>query len=195
MNKLVKAFFILNVLLVLTSCNDIDIGTDKGISNTFNFREFFRGDVEGWGTIKNWRGEVKKTFRVNIHGVWDDGLSTITERSKFNDGNTLTRSWKIILTPKGQYAASTDDVVGNALGFESGNAAQFNYIMKVPFTSSEVEVKVTNQMFMLDDGTVIASINMRKFGFKVGEINVFMKKKDMKENTWPSHKKKKTIVG
>jgi Protein of unknown function (DUF3833) len=195
MNKLTKAFFIINLLLVLTSCNDADIETTKGINNTFNFREFFRGDVEGWGTVENWRGEVKKTFKVSINGVWDDGLSTITETSEFNDGSTLNRSWKIILTPKGQYAASTDDVVGNALGFESGNAAQFSYVMKAPFAKGDIELRVTNQMFVLNDGTVIASINMRKFGFKVGEINVFMKKKDTKQGTWPSHKKKKTIVG
>ena len=195
MKQLVKGLFILNLLLVLTSCNDADIEAAKGITTTFNFREFFRGNVEGWGTVENWRGEVKKTFKVHINGVWDDGLSTITETSEFNDGSTLERSWKIILTPKGQYAASTDDVVGNALGFESGNAAQFSYVMKFPFAKNDIEVKVTNQMFVLNDGTVIASISMRKFGFKVGEINVFMKKKDTKENTWPIHKKKKTIVG
>ncbi len=195
MNKLVKAFFILNLLLVLTSCNDADIDAAKGINNTFNFREFFRGEVEGWGTVENWRGEVKKTFKVNISGVWDDGLSALTETSEFNDGTKLTRNWKIILNPSGQYSAAAEDTVGTAVGFESGNAAQFSYIMKVPFAKSDVEVRVTNQLFVLSDGSVIASISMRKFGFKVGEINVFMKKKGMPESTLPAHKKKKTIVG
>ena len=195
MTKLVRRFLILNMLLVLTSCNDVDIETAKEATTHFNFREFFRGNVEGWGTVENWRGEVKKTFKLNVNGVWDDGLSTITEVSEFSDGTTVNRSWKIILTPKGQYAASTDDVIGNAVGFESGNAAQFSYVMRVPFAKSDIEVRVTNQMFVLEDNTVVASISMRKYGFKVGEINVFMRKKDMKESTLPIHRKKRTTVG
>lgn len=195
MHKLLKTLFIFNLLLILTSCNDVDIEAGKNLTTRFNFREFFRGDVEGWGTVENWRGEVKKTFKLKINGVWDDGLSSITESSEFDDGTKLERSWKIILTPKGQYAASADDVVGNAIGFESGNAAQFSYIMNVPFSKSNIELKVTNQMFQLADGTVFASISLRKFGFKVGEINVFMQKKDMRGNSAPTLKKKKTIVG
>lgn len=50
------------------------------------------------GVVKNFSGEVIRTFDADISASWDDeGVGTLDEVFRFNDGEVQTRVWT--LTP------------------------------------------------------------------------------------------------
>ena len=69
------------------------------------------------------------------------------------------------------------DIIGNAEGVQSGNAVNLHYTLQVPYKDSTIDLAMDDWMYLIEGNIILNRTSMKKFGFKVGEIVLFMKKK------------------
>ncbi|MBS3803657.1 MAG: DUF3833 domain-containing protein [Oleiphilaceae bacterium] len=139
---------------------------------------FFEGELVARGVVKDWSGEVIRTFDADITASWDeDGVGTLDEVFRFNDGERQTRVWT--LTPDGEgYRATAGDVVEAGQMRWSGNAIHMNYVLRVEYgdDDSTLDVRMDDWMHLVTEDTLINQTTMSKWGFNVGELVLVIRK-------------------
>ena len=50
------------------------------------------------------------------------------------------------------------------------------YILKVPYGNSDIDIKIDDRMYLVTPNILINESEMTKFGFRVGEINLVILK-------------------
>jgi hypothetical protein len=88
-----------------------------------------------------------------------------------------TRKWEVYFSNNHLFKANAHDVVGNANGVQKGSAVNLNYVLEVPYKNSTIKLSMDDWMYKIQDNIVINKTSMKKFGIKVGELVLFMKKK------------------
>ena len=144
----------------------------------FRMEDYFQGEVKAWGIIQNWRGKVIERFDIRMVGSWDGDNGTMEEDFLFYDGKQQHRTWKIKRLSDSSYQATADDIIGIASANRNGNTIQWNYQMDISVDGSTYRISFDDRMWQLNDGVVINRSYMKKFGFTVGELTVFLKKTD-----------------
>jgi hypothetical protein len=141
-----------------------------------DLRQYFSGTVDGWGYVKDRSGKVVRRMYVEIICTWNGNEGTLDESFKWSDGKTEKRIWKI-RKDGDRYIGTADDVVGDANGVASGNALQWNYVLRLPPEQGSYEVNMDDWMWLIDDKTLSNQTVMTKFGIKFAEINIFFRKR------------------
>ena len=67
--------------------------------------------------------------------------------------------------------------MGEAKGRVNGNAVNLNYVLNIPYKDSTMNLDMDDWMYLTEKNTIVNRTSMKKFGFKVGEIVLVMKKK------------------
>ena len=148
-----------------------------------DFYEFFSSPVDGWGTITDMQGVVTHRFHVLMDGKIQqtpsgDTYLQLDETFTYSDGTIKERYWKVYQTPeKGSLTAEAPEVPGGALGEQAGSAIQWKYKFDLPYKGKTIRVTMDDWMWMVDDKTLVNKNVIRKFGIKVGELNIFFSKK------------------
>jgi hypothetical protein len=141
-----------------------------------DLRQYFSGTVDGWGYVKDRSGKVVRRMYVEIVCSWNGNEGTLDESFKWSDGKTEKRIWKI-RKDGNRYVGTAGDVVGEATGAASGNALQWNYVLRLPPEQGSYEVNMDDWMWLIDDKTLANQTVMTKFGIKFAEINIFFRKR------------------
>ena len=141
-----------------------------------DLRQYFSGTVDGWGYVKDRSGKVVRRMYVEIVCTWNGNEGTLDESFKWSDGKTEKRIWKI-RKDGDRYIGTAGDVVGEATGVASGNALQWNYVLRLPPEQGSYEVNMDDWMWLIDDKTLANQTVMTKFGIKFAEINIFFRKR------------------
>ena len=175
--KKAKLFLISIMCLILPGCNSNNLEHYKNSTPKMNMRTFFDGEVECWGTVFDYQGRMIRTFSAVIIGTWDGDDGSLQEWFKFNDGEKTERVWNIKYQDHHIFIANASDVVGDAKGEESGNAVNIKYILRIPYKDSTIDLNMDDWMYRIEDDVVLNRTAMKKFGLKVGELVLFMKKK------------------
>ena len=169
--------FGLGVALLLSACSGTPI--DRYASNTpvFEATEFFNGRLVAHGMLKNFQGEVTRRFVAKIDASWDDaGVGTLDESFEFDDGELQKRVWTLTPDGQGSYTGTASDVVGPAQLRFSGNALFLEYILRIPFNEGTLDLTVDDRMYLIDDNVLLNESVLRKFGVKVGELVLVIRK-------------------
>jgi hypothetical protein len=87
------------------------------------------------------------------------------------------RKWHIEFSDNSMFVAGAGDVIGEAKGIQNGNAINMHYVLSVPYDGSTINLKMDDWMYLVDKDIILNRTSMKKFGFKVGEVVLFMKKK------------------
>jgi hypothetical protein len=145
-------------------------------SPKLDLRQYFSGTVDGWGYVKDRSGTVIRRMAVEIVCTWNGNEGTLDEAFKWSDGKTEKRVWKI-RKDGDRYVGTAGDVVGEAAGAASGNALEWNYVLRLPPEQGSYEVSMDDWMWMIDDKTLANQTVMTKFGIKFAEINIFFRKR------------------
>lgn len=66
--------------------------------------------------------------------------------------------------------ATAPDIVGVGKGRQAGSAVVLKYVLKLPDSAGGHVLDTTDWMYLMENGTIINRSQMRKFGFKVGEL-------------------------
>lgn len=134
-------------------------------------QEYFNGNLRAYGMVKDRSGKIIKTFKGDLIGSWDkNGIGTLDEKFIYDDGEELTRVWKLKPTGEKTFNASAGDIIGTAKMIANGNTVMIDYIMEVPYNDSTINISVKDWLHLQEDGVILNHSKMKKFGFTVGEL-------------------------
>ena len=178
MKKIILIVCALALSIWYFCCHTNKLSHHANKTPTIDLRKFFDGDLEGWGMFFDHMGRQKSTFHITLKGTWHDNKGKLDEYFTFDDGRKLERSWDLEFKDNTLFTGTASDVPGGASGSQIGNAANIHYMIKVPYKDSTIELKMDDWMYGIDESTVLNRTKMYKFGFPVGEMVLFIRKKD-----------------
>ncbi len=185
-SKLKVAVIFLSLPLFLSGCSKTDVEDYKDNKPVVQFKEFYSGPVEAWGIIQDFNDKVIRTFTIQINGQWQDNKGSIEEIFHWSDDTTTHRVWHFDQISDHQFKATTDDMDGDAIGIESGNAIYWQYKLKVPINGEVFEFDFEDWSYAIDGEVLINRSKMKKMGITVGNVTIMMKKKNVPSATSPS---------
>lgn len=138
---------------------------------------YFNGKLDAWGMFQKRNGQVVKRFKIEIDAHWEGDKGVLDEQFIYSHGTRQQRVWRLVRVREGRYLAEADDVVGVAEGNQSGNVLHWVYTLKLPMGKKVSEVTFDDWMYLQEDGVMINRAEMRKFGFRLGELTLFFQKR------------------
>lgn len=163
---------LLSLLIALGACSSTDLQDYADNQPEFIPEAFFSGHLTAHGVLKNRGGKVTRYFNATIDASWEDGVGTLVERFEFDDGEIDYRTWTLEPTDDGRYAATAGDVIGPGEAQAEGNAFRLDYRLEVDYKDKKLELDVEDWMWLVDENTVINQSTLRKWGFRVGSIQL-----------------------
>lgn len=167
---------ILCTVLGLTGCAGVSPEAYRTQTPTLDIATYFNGPLTAWGYFADRSGEVKRRFTVKMIGEWKGNEGVLTENFDWSDGSKSQRIWRISKLDNHRYVGRADDVKGEADGTAYGNALQWKYTLLLPVDGKTYEVQFDDWMYLMDDAVMLNKSEMRKFGFKLGEIVISFRK-------------------
>jgi hypothetical protein len=167
MSKLLSAALI---ALALSACSSVSIDDYARFEPTLDPVLFFDGKLTAHGVIKNRGGGVMRTFSADINAYWKDEIGTLEEEFLFDDGEIQYREWTLTPSGDGTYISTAGDVVGEGQLKSAGNSIFLNYVLRIAYGESSIDVTVDDRMYLVSDNVIINESIMKKFGVRVGSI-------------------------
>jgi hypothetical protein len=169
---------VLMTAITLTGCAGVDVSTYRSERPVLKLEEYFTGTIDGWGMFQKRDGTVVKRFKVVVEASWEGNQGVLDERFTYSDGTEQQRIWYLTKTGEDEYTGKADDVVGRAQGRVSGNALQWAYTLRLPVNEKVYEVNFDDWMYLQEEGVMLNRSVMKKFGFRLGEVLLFFKRRD-----------------
>lgn len=170
-----KAIFLAGLIIMLISCSNTQLNDYNSNKPELKPDVFFNGKLTAHGVVKNRNGKVTRYFTAQINAYWNDGIGTLEEQFLFNDGEIQYRTWTLTPTAAG-YTATAGDVIGPGSAQTRGNAMQLHYTLEVKYQGSPLQLQVEDWMWLVDDNTLLNESTLRKWGFKVGSVQLVIQK-------------------
>jgi hypothetical protein len=180
MKKLLMGACLLGATMLLCNCTGDKLDQYASQQPVMDVRDYFNGPIKAWGIVQNWKGDVTDRFDITLVGAWEGDHGTLNEHFTYYDGHTQQREWKITRINDTQFEGTAGDIIGKAVGNTKGNAVRWAYVMEVPVKGSTYRFTFDDWMFRMNDGVIINRSYLRKFGFTVAELTIFMQKQDAK---------------
>ncbi len=171
-----KSLAMLCTVLGLTGCAGVSPEVYRDQKPTLDIATYFNGPLTAWGYFADRSGEVKRRFTVKMTGEWKGNEGVLTENFVWSDGEKSQRIWRISKLDAHRYIGRADDVKDEAIGTAYGNALQWKYTLLLPLDGKIYEVQFDDWMYQMDGTTMLNKSEMRKFGFKLGEIVIAFRK-------------------
>ena len=163
-------------VMFLSACGGQSLSYYKNSTPPLKLEEFFNGPIKAWGVLQNHKGEVTRRFDIDMVGTWNGNVGTLTEHFNFYDGEKQTRVWTITKNPDGTYSGTASDILDQATGAVEGSAAQWKYVMDLPVGDKTYRITFDDWMYQMNDDVLVNRSYLKKFGFTVAELTIFMQK-------------------
>jgi Protein of unknown function (DUF3833) len=173
---MLKPLAILCTVLGLSGCAGVSPETYRNETPALDLATYFNGPLTAWGYFADRSGEVKRRFTVSMVGEWKGNQGTLTEDFDWSDGSRTQRIWHITRIDEHRYVGRADDVKGEASGTAYGNALQWRYTLLLPVDGKTYEVQFDDWMYLMNGEVMLNKSEMRKFGFKLGEVVIAFRK-------------------
>jgi Protein of unknown function (DUF3833) len=173
---MLKSLLIGAAALSLAGCATVDVANYRAERPALDLAEYFNGTVDGWGMFQDRSGQVIRRFTVRIDAKWDGNRGTLDEHFEFSDGERQNRIWTLVKDGD-RYTGTAGDVVGTGQGIQQGNAFNLRYVLRVPWAGRTIDVDMDDWMWRIDGETVLNRTAMTKFGFRVGEVTLSLRKR------------------
>ena len=142
-----------------------------------DLREYFNGTVDGWGLFTDRSGKVVKRFTVVMQCSWQGDDGVLDEDFSYSDGSRQRRIWRLKKLPQGRYTGQADDVIGQALGQQSGNTLRWGYTLALPVDGTVWHVQMDDWMYLMSAKVMLNKAVMSKFGVRLGEVTLSFSKR------------------
>lgn len=172
MNRLI----IVTLSFLLMSCGGASLKQYDKTSPEFKLEEFFNGPLKAYGMVQNRSGEVLRRFSADLTGEWDGNQGTLYEMFYYDDGEQQERIWYLEKLGPNEYSGTADDVSRPASGYTEGFAFNWQYTLAIPVDGTVWNIDFDDWMYLLDDQRLINRAEMKKFGFRVGEVTLWIEK-------------------
>ena len=173
MKKFISSIVILISIFLITGCTGMKIEDFNNKTPEFIPQDYFNGNLRAYGLVKDRSGNIIRTFKGTMKGSWDEnGVDTLDEYFVYDDGEEMIRTWTLKPLPNNnkEFVATADDIVGPSKMIANGNTVMLDYVMRVPYKSTSIDLSVRDWLHLQDDGVIINHSKMKKFGFVVGEL-------------------------
>lgn len=158
------------LLALLAACSPVTVQDYADNRPRLDLETFFNGRLLAHGVIKDRGGEVTRYFNADIAASWQDGVGTLDEDFVFDDGSTEKRVWTLTPAGEGRYTGTAGDVIGEGELSVAGNALFLDYVLRVPWGDGTIDLRIDDRMYLVSPDTLINESIMYKFGIRVGEI-------------------------
>ena len=165
------------IFLTLLGCSTMKIDDFANTEPEFNLMQFFEGNVEAWGIVEDRFGNLKRQFKVDMNGTIKDRVLTLEEDFIYADGEKDKRIWKFSKLDESSYKGLANDIIGEAIANERGNAFNMKYKMDLDLGFSVLRVGFNDWMYRIDKETIINKASISKFGFNIATVTLFFRKK------------------
>ncbi|MBF0264161.1 MAG: DUF3833 domain-containing protein [Gammaproteobacteria bacterium] len=165
----------LMTLLLLSACT-ATIEDYQQTQPEFKLNEFFNGSLKAYGVVIDYSGKVIRRFNVDMLGTWTNNTGVLDETFYYDDGTTEKRIWTLTDKGQGNYQGTADDVLGTANGKTNGFALNWHYTLKIPVENTIWHINFNDWMYLLDNKRLINRADMNKWGFKIGEVILWIEK-------------------
>ena len=165
------------IFLTLLGCSTMKIDDFANTEPEFNLMQFFEGNVEAWGIVEDRFGNLKRQFKVDMNGTIKDGVLTLEEDFIYADGEKDKRIWQFSKLDEISYKGLANDIIGEAIAKERGNAFNMKYKMDLDLGFSVLRVGFNDWMYRIDKETIINKASISKFGFNIATVTLFFRKK------------------
>jgi hypothetical protein len=170
---MIKMLFIIALLLSLNGCSAVDIRQYENTTPKLSLFNYFQGSTKGWGMVQDRKGELTRQFVVEIEGhLNEQGELVIDENFFWNDGEKSNRTWTIGKIDSHQYNGRASDIVNLAQGKSYGSVLNWQYTLNLKVDESTWKINFDDWMFLQPDNVLINKAEMKKFGFRVGEVTI-----------------------
>ena len=160
----------------LVGCSSVSIDDYAENRPVIVLETFFNGRLKAHGIVKDRSGKVIRYFNASINAYWQDGVGTLDEVFKFDDGEEQTRVWKLVKDGPGRYTASANDVIGSSALKVAGNSIFLDYVLRIPYDDDTLDLHVEDRMYLVSERMLINESVMSKWGFEVGQITLAIEK-------------------
>ena len=161
----------LGLLPLMVGCSSMDINDFKGTTPEFIPQKYFNGSMRAYGLVKDRNGKIIRSFKGELVGSWDkNGVGTLDEKFLYSDGEKQTRVWTLKPTGEKTFIGTAGDIVGEAQMVANGNTVMIDYVMRVPYNNSTIDISVRDWLHLQEDGVILNHSKMKKFGVEVGEL-------------------------
>lgn len=167
-----RKMFLGLIVILASGCSPVSVNDYSAFEPRLVLQDFFSGPLTAHGVVKNRNGLVIRTFNADIQASWTDGIGTLDEYFLFDDGERQRRVWTLIPNGDGSYRAEAGDVVGAGRLQSAGNSLFLEYVLRIPYGESTVDVTVDDRMYLVSQAVLINESSMKKFGFRVGSIDL-----------------------
>lgn len=140
--------------------------------------QFFAGSGRAYGVVHDWRGRQTLRFTADLCGEWQQGRGDLYEVFYFSDGRVEQRHWQLHQDSQGKVSGTAGDVIGEAAGQLAGNALYWQYVLRIPYDGSTLDVTVKDWLYLIDPQNLINRTTMHKFGIKVAELTLSIQQTD-----------------
>ena len=139
--------------------------------------QFFNGPLSAHGVVKNRSGKVIRSFNATIEAYWREGVGTLEEDFIFDDGEQQRRVWTLTPDGRGAYIGTAGDVIGESRIRVAGNSMFLQYVLRIPYNDSTLDVSIDDRMYLVSDTVLINESTLNKFGFEVGALLLVIEKR------------------
>ena len=123
-----------------------------------------------------------RTFNADIDASWKDDVGTLVEDFVFDDGEIQQRIWTLTPQGNGRYKGVAGDVIGTGQLELSGNSLFLNYVLRIPYGDSTVDVRVDDRMYLVSPNVLINESTLNKFGVRVGSLDLVILRQPSKHS-------------
>lgn len=141
-----------------------------------DLKQYFNGEIKGWGMVQSRSGQVDRRFVVTIKATWVGDEGTLDEHFEWSDGEKQRRIWKLKAVGPNRYIGKADDVEGEAIGEIFGNTLRWRYALQVPFRGSTISLNFDDWMLLIDDQVMLNRAVFSKWGIRMGEVTLAFRK-------------------
>ena len=177
--KFLKGALMMGLLAFLSGCmGGQSLDHYKNENPPLDLQAYFTGPIKAWGLVQDYSGKVTRRFDVEMVGTWNGDIGTLKEKFQYYDGETQERIWTIKKITANDYQGSAADILDTATGRTSGNTMRWAYQMDLNVGEKTYRITFDDWMYLMNDGVLINRSYLKKFGFTVGELTLFMQKQD-----------------
>lgn len=163
---------LLLALLPLSACASMTVDQFAKGTPEMRLEDYFVGDSTAYGLFLDRSGNVRRQFRVAMHGTWDGTKLKLDEDFTYDDGEKQQRLWTFVKTGPNTYTGTAPDVIGEAQGSFAGNAYRMHYVADIKTGDSTVRLDFDDWLFRQSTNIVLNNARASKFGIEVGQVQL-----------------------
>ena len=150
-------------------------GAAVAAPKAFSLEGYFAGKSSATGSFGAING-VRRSFTVALTGKWDGRTLVLREDFASADGERDRKTWRFRKISPNQYRGTREDVVGDTLVTITGDTARFTYLVDLDPGAKANIVRFHDTMRLGEDGQLVNTAWVTKYGFPVARTRVVFEK-------------------